>query len=547
MPITGTSGDDNLSGTTGDDVFNMTQGGNDTVTGLEGKDVFKFGTTFNGSDSIDGGAGKDKLVLDGDYSATVFLNSSILNNIENIALTAGNDYSLTFFDGVIGDGKTMKIRANTFDAGDTLTIDGGSMTAASDTTKLVLKTGKGQTFFTAGAGDNVLIGGSGADTMYFGGNFDAQDSLNGGTGAGANILQLTGDYSAGLTITGSMMKNFQYLFLNTGGSYDLTLADDVVAAGKSLTIQTGLLSTETLTLDCSQELDGSLTAYTGAGDDSLLMSGRADFVFANGGGDDDIQMGGGGDTVNMFETLTAAEHVDGGSGNDEIDLSGDYSAGITLTATTIVNFETLFLNFGNSYTITADDGTVAAGKSLVVTGSFGAGNVLIFDASAETDGTYFIAAGEEDDTLIGGQAGNTFIGDLGQDTMTAGAGADVFRYFLDGSALESTGSARDFITGFDGVADTFDVVDLPGAVNAAVTSGQMRSGHFDDDLAAAVGAGQLGVGNAVLFTPDSGNLSGKAFVVVDMNGTAGYQAGADLVVQLNGATNLGSFDGHNFI
>ena len=108
------------------------------------------------------------------------------------------------------------------------------------------------------------------------------------------------------------------------------------------------------------------------------------------------------------------------------------------------------------YNITANDGNVAAGKHIDVIGSFGAGNVLIFDASAETDGTYLIAGGEEDDTLIGGQAGNTFIGDLGQDTMTAGAGVDEFRYFLSGNASESTGSARDVINGFNGVTDIFD-------------------------------------------------------------------------------------------
>jgi hypothetical protein len=38
----------------------------------------------------------------------------------------------------------------------------------------------------------------------------------------------------------------------------------------------------------------------------------------------------------------------------------------------------------------------------------------------------------------------------------------------------------------------------------------------------------------VLFTADSGNLAGRTFLVVDTNGTAGYQHG-DLVVLLSHA------------
>ena len=44
-----------------------------------------------------------------------------------------------------------------------------------------------------------------------------------------------------------------------------------------------------------------------------------------------------------------------------------------------------------------------------------------------------------------------------------------------------------------------------------------------------------------MFTPTSGNLAGHAFLIVDGNGTAGYQAGADLVIELTSATNLSHF------
>jgi hypothetical protein len=42
----------------------------------------------------------------------------------------------------------------------------------------------------------------------------------------------------------------------------------------------------------------------------------------------------------------------------------------------------------------------------------------------------------------------------------------------------------------------------------------------------------------VLFTPDGGNLAGHTFLVVDVNGAAGYQAGQDYVFQLDSGTHL---------
>ena len=97
-----------------------------------------------------------------------------------------------------------------------------------------------------------------------------------------------------------------------------------------------------------------------------------------------------------------------------------------------------------------------------------------------------------------------------------------------------------------------DVIDIgfgtgaPYAVNSAVTSGTLSAAHFDANLAAAIGAGQLGAHDAVLFTPNAGGLAGHTFLIVDGNGTAGYQAGADLVIELTSATNLSHFGTSDF-
>ncbi len=52
-------------------------------------------------------------------------------------------------------------------------------------------------------------------------------------------------------------------------------------------------------------------------------------------------------------------------------------------------------------------------------------------------------------------------------------------------------------------------------------------------LAAMTG---LGAHQAVLFTPDQGDLKNHVFLIVDANGTAGYQSGHDFVFELQGTS-----------
>ena len=75
----------------------------------------------------------------------------------------------------------------------------------------------------------------------------------------------------------------------------------------------------------------------------------------------------------------------------------------------------------------------------------------------------------------------------------------------------------------------------------------LNAATFDTDLATAIGSGQLGAHDAVLYDPNRGDLHGHLFLVVDLNGVAGYQAGQDLVIDITGAANIGSLTTGNFI
>ena len=62
-------------------------------------------------------------------------------------------------------------------------------------------------------------------------------------------------------------------------------------------------------------------------------------------------------------------------------------------------------------------------------------------------------------------------------------------------------------------------------------SGALDSGpSFNNELGTAMTS--LGAHHARLFTPDAGTLRDQTFLIVDLNGAPGYQAGADLVLHL---------------
>jgi len=152
--------------------------------------------------------------------------------------------------------------------------------------------------------------------------------------------------------------------------------------------------------------------------------------------------------------------------------------------------------------------------------------------------------GSGNDTLTGGDGKDNLTGGTGKDVLDGGKGADVFVY---AGASDSTGTAHDIVKHANFAADRFDVPVAVSGIDSLVAGGTLTKAHFDSNLAAAADAAHLGAHHAVLFTPDSGNLSGKTFLIVDQNGVAGYQSGGDLVIDITGAINLGSLGTGDFI
>lgn len=222
----------------------------------------------------------------------------------------------------------------------------------------------------------------------------------------------------------------------------------------------------------------------------------------------------------------------------QLDLSGDYSAGFTLTPLSIA-VTYLTVAAGSDYNLATSDDFVASGGSLTIDATaLGEDEHIIFDGSAETDGRFVFMGGDSSDTFLGGAGDDWIWGAGGADGLSGGGGADRFIYR---GAGESTGADYDTIGDFNPASDRIDLhVDVRGFATT-VSSGALSRDSFDADLGALLGG--LGTNQAAWVAPDSGDLAGTIFLVIDANGQAGYQAGEDYVIAIGGSP-LEDLTGH---
>ncbi|HEY1632234.1 MAG TPA: calcium-binding protein [Rhizomicrobium sp.] len=528
--LSGGAGNDTLYGDNGANWI-WGEGGSDTIQGYAGDDIIQVGTLNGtlGTDTADGGNGRDTLSFDdngtqisGVTFSLALQGTSQVTGMDTIAAVNFENVSGTSID----DALTGNDIANTlYGSGGNDVLSGGDGNDVLYGDK-VLEASTNQSggdgpsavvdYDDAVGGDDILIGGAGNDTMDGGLGNDTASYADATSGVTVN-LNLTTAQNVGGGDGKDILLNIENL---TGSAFDDTL--------------TGT--------------DGDNVLTGGGGNNHLVGNGGSDTFDLSGDANDVVQGGAGADTVEMLGTgnLTATDRIDGGDGHDTVQLSGDYSAGVTFVAGTMQNIEEIDLGPRFSYRLVTNSNTVAAGANLEIDGrQLGAADTLSFNGSHETDGTFTIHGGAGADTITGGTQGDTIAGGGGADKLAGAGGHDVFVY---NGVSDSTSVNHDVLVGYDPTLDIISLASQVTAIDAAVTTGTLRSStHFDADLAAAIGSGQLGAHHAVEFTASAGNLAGHVYIVVDANGVAGYQAGADYVIELSAATNLGSLGTADFI
>ena len=418
--LEGGAGNDYLSGGQGNDILRGGDGDDSLIGGVGNTARQFFSGVDGGNDTYDGGDGTDTAIMV--YDTRLGVGGSTVGISFDLRSIAGNSDitengvvvgSLTSIEAVIFRGTTVDDTVGGTSSADTLF--GG---AGDD----VLDGWYGNDLLEGGAGNDKLIGGEGLDTASYstataGVTVDlriegAQDTIGAGVDTLRGIEYLTGS-AFGDTLRGTDDFN---LIIDTG-----------VGAGATALSQTD-----------------SLFGY--AGNDSILATRVAGTVATN---------------VNM----------DGGDGDDFIELRSGTLTGFTLATNTagLVN---------QTY---APLGATSADRNLdVVYVDGGAGNdriVLTGVASAK------VLAGAGNDIVSISMRGATSVNNY---RITLGDGADTIQFGVGTSAATSTDVASTArtsrVTDFQ-VGDTGDRFELSNFLNFGLTgytanSNAFASGHM---------------------------------------------------------------------
>jgi Ca2+-binding RTX toxin-like protein len=274
--LNGDLNDNVITGTGNADYFDLSQGGNDTASGLGGDDAFFFGAAFTSGDQVDGGPGtNDQIGLQGNYSGpnALVMGANTIANIEAIVLLGNFSYQITTDDGNVAAGGVLKVQATQLTAGNSLVFNGAAETDGS--------------FLVFGSnGNDALTGGQGNDGFYVGpGQFTGADIVNGGAGTN-DQLGLDGDYTITLA---SNVTNVEVLALLSGPAgtpnhFDITSGDAFAGAGQTRTVF-GVQVTTAITFNGAGEHDGAFKIYGGSGNDNFTGSDGSDWIFGGYGAD----------------------------------------------------------------------------------------------------------------------------------------------------------------------------------------------------------------------------------------------------------------------
>jgi len=430
--IRGDDGDDVIDAGAGDDVISGGAGGDsinggagaDDIWGDAGDDTIVGGA---GNDLIYGEAGWDVVAFSGVRAGYIVISSGSSVTVQDIDLSNGDEgrdllygvEQLQFSDMAIdpiGTGLPSlfsasadfvdfsMVVAGTYLASSLYTALGGNdeVYLPVDAAAAIAAGYDSSLAFDAGAGDDVVIGGS-LDDRILGGS--GADILNGGAGAD----RMDGGTGNDLYYVDNVLD---IVFEKPGEG------TDTVVATVSFKLKSNV---ENLVLAGIADFDGSgndlANAITGNAGANKLLGYEGNDTLIGGDGNDTLDGG------------TGADRMIGGAGNDRyvVDDAGDFvveeaNGGYDLIQThfsTVMpaNIERLsLLGLGDLWAIGSAGDNRLDGN---------AGHNLL-DGLAGNDSLYGLAG---DDTINGGSGNDTLDGGTGNDSMTGGLGDD--RYVVD--------------------------------------------------------------------------------------------------------------------
>ncbi|MDO6123577.1 hypothetical protein GB928_020480 [Shinella curvata] len=519
LDVVGGSGNDtiNAAGVTTDmHALRIIAGaGHDTLTGGAGSDSFSFTTKdLTGNDKIVGGNGWDQLVFttSGAITASAFANVS---GIEQIVLATGSN-TLTVTNALVGSAHE-----------DVLNVLGGSGNDVINAAALTTAGNRMQ--ITAGAGNDTLTGGAGADSFSFTAkDLTANDTVVGGAGSSVDRLVFTTAGTIAASVFSKVSGIDQIVLAN--GTNNLTLANALITSAKGMMLDVaGGSGNDVINASNVTATGQRITVSGGEGDDTIFGGAGADILDGGKGSDTLVVTG----SANLIVRLDVDEEVDQTVGDTDIvrNFENFNGSGISAALTITGSGDANRLTGGSSHDIIdgkggediisgggGDDRIYLREWTLSLNG--GSGNdMLVFDAMWVASIDFSAANQSLDDTmsitgfenfdgsganssvwiigssaanyLVGGGYGDTFVVGAG-DTVFGGAGDDTVTVSANGSApvyLHGGDAAWDRLVlsgGYDFSASTitgFEVLNLKATAKVTFTAaqwGQFEALSIDD-------------------------------------------------------------------
>jgi len=417
ISFTGTSGIKNVTGNTGSDsvtTANLTAGG--AINLGDGTDAVTYGaalaaTTFDlgaGDDTftstvgntiantIAGGAGTDTLSLKNSDN----ISTATITGFENLTLADNAAVTMT-------NAQYAALTAGTVTAGatETVTLTNAATVTAVTTIEKYTFGNFTNTFTSAVTADQVITGGTGADSFTFTAGFTKDDVVVGGTGTDTlTIAQNLGGF------------NFNEVANNLQGIENLVLSVSQTA-GTSITLDEGLLTFDASANSDAMTLVGTLAGMTSIKLGSALVGNDTITTVVANTAVQTIDLGPGADTITNLNTGNVALTINSGTGN------------LTIADVKAVGTGVLTLQFGSLA------GSTTAVSVAATTANFAVGTVFDF----ATDVTSIVIGAANGTNGVAGALGQLFIEQTGGNT--------IITFDADGNRLFSTGDVQITIVG----------------------------------------------------------------------------------------------------
>ena len=475
----GDATDEILNSLAGNDIVDGA-GGNDTIDGGEGDDQLSGGDgndTINsglGVDSVNGGNGNDNIILgfdNGDFDYGESYDGGL--GIDTITVSSGVFFtSFAILDlgaGTFTDQNGTATFANfeNFNSQNYTGFTNLTVVGTAGINIISLGNSSGQVF--AGAGDDIIIGSLGYDSLTGGAGADIIDGYFGFAQAeytlspSAVFIDLDNGTASGGDAEGDILTSITGL---VGSAFDDTLIANSAASAFSVLLFGGGGNDTLVGGAGSDSLSG------GEGDDMLDGLDGDDILFGDSG--DDIIIGGLGDDI-----------IDGGVGVDTASYA-DASSAVAIDLTLVNNQDTLGSGFDR---LSGIENLTGSAFDDILTGDAAANEI---DGGAGFD---TLSGGDGDDTLVGGTQNDLLNGDGGNDILLGGLGADILNGG-DGNDLLLGGNRNDTLDGGAGNDRTFG-----GNADDTVMGGAgddiLRGGDQNDSLDGGEGNGFLFGGTGI--------------------------------------------------